>query len=932
LKEVNHHNTPHALEETLKTLSIADPELSRSVKQQLTQNLSFISNQNLKLLLEDTFWAMEREVSFGWAIAVGFAQLLGQGSINKIPVYRKLVYEFGKTGPTIGRLMAEHLPPVLIHGNDTLLNQFLLAVNTMNAKGTYTLKTSLQVLTNLLNSEDKAAAEAFLILLYDTFSQALNYNQSLHFSYLIPDAVKKFPTKNRHLFISIFAEVIKADYFLADAFLDGLDKGLDLLSQASLKQFVSIGLKKRFHSRQMAANFLSLNSYLGRDCFHKIQILVPFSQVQQSLNRYLRARTGMSLAVRPVSKLSDSVKDKNEALYACSDGKYLYLPDRIGYFNNKEDNFNLYKVLIRLETGLYEFSTFDFDLERFCSQNKLALNNTETDLSMLSDLEKFLVSFSVQQLAYDLFNIFEHGRLRVLMARKYPGLIQKVTPLLTAELNRIPAQIGTENGVCLLLALYAKIGAGVFIPCIQKFLTGTENRIVNDLAEKFEIEISKAPTVETSAGLVFFAYPVVTDFFQNQCRIKDLSTNTCYQPLKVPFNRLIRPDLYRKTFQHIDNLADKLKSKLKMFGLNIFKSEIRKRMIQKGGRLSPDDFNELLQLAQTEPTQSQQIPVFRDFSDTDLKKIIGQYADDSDIETDGSVFWYREWNCHLNDYINDHVRVTDRYIPEQDGRFYEMTLQNYPGLVSRIKYAFELLKPQGLKILRPWSEGDDFDYRAMLDFAIDRKAGWLPSDKLYIKRLKQVRDVAVLLLVDLSRSTRNDVPGSTQSVLDVEKEAIVLFCEALEVLGDDLAIAGFSGTGRLGVDYFRIRDFGEPIKAPVKNRINAMAPQRSTRMGAAIRHAASQLENVPAIVRLMILLGDGFPNDLDYKQEYAIRDTRKAVSETLAKKIAFRAITVNITGDPRLDDLYGAVHHSIISDVRELPDKLLRVYSALTRY
>lgn len=103
-------------------------------------------------------------------------------------------------------------------------------------------------------------------------------------------------------------------------------------------------------------------------------------------------------------------------------------------------------------------------------------------------------------------------------------------------------------------------------------------------------------------------------------------------------------------------------------------------------------------------------------------------------------------------------------------------------------------------------------------------------------------------------------------------------------------------------------------------------------MGAAIRHAASQLENVPAIVRLMILLGDGFPNDLDYKQEYAIRDTRKAVSETLAKKIAFRAITVNITGDPRLDDLYGAVHHSIISDVRELPDKLLRVYSALTRY
>jgi nitric oxide reductase activation protein len=243
-----------------------------------------------------------------------------------------------------------------------------------------------------------------------------------------------------------------------------------------------------------------------------------------------------------------------------------------------------------------------------------------------------------------------------------------------------------------------------------------------------------------------------------------------------------------------------------------------------------------------------------------------------------------------------------------------------------------LLKPERLQILKPWVEGDDFDYRAMLDFAIDKKAGWLPSDRLYIKRLKQQRDVAVLLLVDLSKSTSNLVFESTQTVLDVEKEAIILFCEALEVLGDKSAIAGFSGTGRLGVDYYRIKDFTESLNQKVKWRINAMAPQRSTRMGAAIRHAAKELGKVEAMVRILILLGDGFPNDLDYKQGYAIEDTRKAASETLAENISFRAITVNIADDHRLDDLYGNVHHSVISDVRELPDKLLRIYSALTKY
>jgi nitric oxide reductase NorD protein len=188
------------------------------------------------------------------------------------------------------------------------------------------------------------------------------------------------------------------------------------------------------------------------------------------------------------------------------------------------------------------------------------------------------------------------------------------------------------------------------------------------------------------------------------------------------------------------------------------------------------------------------------------------------------------------------------------------------------------------------------------------------------------------LLVDLSRSTANAVAGGHATVLDVAKEALVIFCEALQVVGDNYAIAGFSGTGRHAVDFYGIKTFQEPLSDRVRARISVLSPQRSTRMGAAIRHATALLGKAESRVRLIIVVSDGFPNDLGYKADYAIADTRRAVQEARARNYHLKAITVNIGSDPRLDDLYGRVHHHVIGDVRELPTKLLRLYGTLTRF
>jgi nitric oxide reductase activation protein len=295
------------------------------------------------------------------------------------------------------------------------------------------------------------------------------------------------------------------------------------------------------------------------------------------------------------------------------------------------------------------------------------------------------------------------------------------------------------------------------------------------------------------------------------------------------------------------------------------------------------------------------------------------------------VFWYREWSAVTKDYLERHVRLVARTPPGSGEDMFDGVLKDHSGMVLTIRRAFELLRPRGLTLLRRWPDGDDIDLPALLAAVTERRAGHTPSDRLYIKRAKQVRDVAVLLLVDLSGSTKNIVPGTDTSVLTVEKEAIVLFCEALRVVGDDFAVAGFSGRGRLQVDYFRYKNFDEPVNRKVRRRISGMAPQRSTRTGAALRHGVHVLSQNPSKTRLLLLLSDGYPNDTGYKRDAAIADVQKAVTEAKSRGIHIRPITVNLTAEKNLDNLYGSLHHNVISDIRQLPDTLWRIYCTLTR-
>jgi hypothetical protein len=924
--------------DTLKQLNLADPELYQAVKTSLDHKAVSVSKEDVAILVEETLWALSMEISFGQSVAKGYADLIGEASSENYYRYRELIRRFGHKGPTLGRIMAEHLVPVLKHGDSKLLKRFLKTLMIMESKGTYTLKDPFDELSNLLNEKDFDSACAYIDLLGDTFSEEMSYVQCQNIAYNIPRAIRSFSVSSRAWQIKQLHRVIKADHRLFDPFLLGMKKGLYLLSQDALDDFVFLTLNKLNQRFKLAAKFLSLESKLGIDTYSDMQVTVPLSEVRQQLNNYLQARTSLSISVKSLSNLPGTMcKAHGQETFVCSDGKFIYLPDEISKFFTKDENKKLYKCLTRLEAGLYEFGTFDFDLEkatekclRFVGINDQScepdsiLNNEH-----ISDLKRFFLLFPVPELADDLFTTFEHGRMRFLLNRQYPGLIRQTLPVLQQEALDMIKQKEHWDAVFL---LYLKIALNV---TLHKYVDVDKNTaaFIKQMEKQFKTAMAADHSVETCAEMVNIAYPCVDMLLKASEVPEDLEE--IYNPIPTPFGWRVRPDLFFMSHLNFEQMAAKLNSQLANKGYKVYKSDIRRKLIANEGIISHEDIKSIL--LNNQNTKNKDVPkreISIDLSWLDLSQLLNSRALTPLISDDdnGPVFWYKEWDCNLHDYLSTHVRVLDKSMPEFSDDFYISTLKQHQGLVQNIRYAFELLRPEGLIRLRQWVEGDEFDYRALLDFSIDKKAGKIPSDRLYIKHIKQTRDVAVLLLVDLSRSTSNTVYNSKVTILSVEKEAIVLFCEALQVVGDAFAIAGFSSTGPLGVDYLRIKDFEENLDDRVKQRINAMAPQRNTRMGAAIRHATCQLEKISSKVRLLIILSDGFPNDIDYKHRYAIEDTRKAIFEARSKNIFTHAITVHFAGDPKLDDLYGNVHHNVISDVRELPDKLLRIYGTLTRH
>jgi len=840
-------------------------------------------------LVDSLIQALAIDDRYGLAMVHGATALLNAGGGRRLAVFCQWAGDAGRLGPGCGLETAQCLSAILNYGDIALAERFRHIYGELNARGTYTFKSVFDALTRLLEQGDGPAATAYLELVQATFAHTLSYNQTHQFIRLLPQAVRGLAPLRRTWQMLALRRLIQTDHRLAEPFLEGMEKGIALLPQPALNAFIDQGL--RFEAKR-ARTFFSLTSYTGRTAYDRLQTTVGLQQMRAALARYLKTRCPLIAGVRPVSELPPSAS-LPAAIRVCTDGRWIYLPETIDWFATRAQNQQVYKLLARLEAGIVELGAYGFDLEKAVDRYALDLPDAiDAPADDKTDLERFYRCFLQPDLARDLFVIFEHGRQRQCLSRRYPGMMRRAHAMLVQHLPS-PAERSVLDHVYAAVVLQ--------LPCNQ-------NTLVERVAGLYANAIGPDSPVEACAAAVCGAY----DWFEPNC-----------PSLRPPFGRGLWPRLYQARHRERETRLRRLHRALARQKIAVYLSDLR-RQTQTGATLTTEDIRRLTVARQGRPMAISQSQI-----DSLLRQDQTQ-PPQSPSDAD-HVFWYREWDCRLNDYLNDHVRVRHRHAPAGSDQFYQHTLLRHAGLVRHIRRAFGLLKPRDMTILRQWSEGDQFDYRALLDFALDRRAGIMPSDRLYIKRVKQIRDVAVLLLLDMSRSTGNWVQGRMDAtVLDVAREAVVLFCQALDVVGDRFAVAGYSGAGRLGVDYFCLKDFDEPMQSSVCLRIGGISPQRNTRMGAAIRHATAMLNRVAARTRLLIMIGDGFPNDADYKRQYAVSDTCRAIREARARNVYVHAITVNLPGHPQLDALYGPARHSVISDVRQLPGKLLAIYRGLT--
>ena len=292
---------------------------------------------------------------------------------------------------------------------------------------------------------------------------------------------------------------------------------------------------------------------------------------------------------------------------------------------------------------------------------------------------------------------------------------------------------------------------------------------------------------------------------------------------------------------------------------------------------------------------------------------------------------YHEWDYKNQSYRPDWVSVYEGLHPQGNAADIDRLLEKHAGLAKRLKKMLELLKPQDKVRIRYQEEGSELDLDVAIRSLIDYKSGAQPDPRINMSHRNDGRSIAVMLLLDLSESLNEKATGSEQTILELSQEAVSLLGWAVEKLGDPFAIAGFHSNTRHDVRYQHIKGYSERWDDEVKGRLAAMEASYSTRMGAAMRHAAHYLEKQQADKKLMLILTDGQPSDIDTKDgELLIADARQAVKELDRQGIYSYCINLDPKADEYVADIFGR-QYTIVDNVAQLPVKLPELFISLTK-
>jgi hypothetical protein len=631
------------------------------------------------------------------------------------------------------------------------------------------------------------------------------------------------------------------------------------------------------------------------------------------LHLYVEALTGREVDVAPLAAVPDEAR--------IDDGRTIHLPSLVNEFGDEDLDFRLYKVLAAHAAGQIEFGTYDRGGMLRVAHSAIAARYSEENVEALDAFSlademvqlrkdedgpketkevgevgyrEVLKLFPMPQLARRVFGTLENGRIDRRLRRTYRGL--------SRDLDLIREHL-SGNRPRIMELPYS------LVPYELLFQITMLGGALDDARAAYTQVVSELETVVSD--YLVREPATVADTLMATSRVYDL------------FQTVIPVD---DSVQQIDAPEDQTESDDESAG---------ERMQQRQAERMPErrDARELFN-AWNDPSM-----------EGEPDEIMGAEAwsegeTPEHVLTEGEVaFNYDEWDRELTDHRLGWCRVVEKKVKHGDRNFVEHTKERHKGVISSIRHQFQLMKPENLIRVANEVDGEEFDLNAVIDYVIDRRADGQQSERIYTKRLRRRRDVAVSFLLDQSSSTARTIgrhplqpytrPG--RRIIEIEKEGLVLMSEALEAVGDVYSINGFTSEGRRNVKFYVVKDFDEKYNDEVKRRIGGITYQNNTRLGAAIRHATARLGKQDARTRLLIVLSDGRPYDHDYGDaRYAREDTREALRQAKNEGITPFCITIDRESEAELRDLYGEIGYTIIDDVLSLPERLPGIYRRLT--
>ena len=715
--------------------------------------------------------------------------------------------------------------------------------------------------------------------------------------------------------ISLTKEIAEIDGEAALACFRSSGRALQTVSVEQFETWARRGLSAVKPDARARRSYFSLETRGSYDALHTGTQGLPLDSVQHLLRLYVEALTGREVDIAPLAAVPDESR--------IGDGRTIHLPSLVNEFGEDELDFRLYKVLAAHAAGQIEFGTYlhgdilvpayEAIAEKYDPENVNALDafslpdemvdpvNVEKlgrQLPAAEDIgyQRVLRLFPMPQLARRVFGTLENGRIDRRLRHQYRGLRRDLN-LIREHLSRSRPRIQELPMTLVPFELLFQI---TLLGGARDDSRQFYGQVVSEL-EVIVADYISSP--ESTVADTLMATQRVYDLFQTR-----IPTDDSVQQIEVPQ----------------DQVEDDEQS-----------NEMAERLKQRQAQQMPQrkDARELFN-AWNDPS-----------AEGDPDDLVGAEAwseseTPEQVLTEGEVAYnYDEWDRELTDHRLGWCRVVEKRVKHGDAGFVDQTKERHKGVISSIRHQFQLMKPENLTRVANEVDGEEFDLNAVIDYVIDRRADGQQSERIYTKRLRRRRDVAVSFLLDQSSSTARTIgrhplqpytrPG--RRIIEIEKEGLVLMSEALEAVGDVYSINGFTSEGRRNVKFYVVKDFDEKYSDEVKKRIGGINYQNNTRLGAAIRHATAKLAKQDARTRLLIVLSDGRPYDHDYGDaRYAREDTREALRQAKSEGITPFCITIDRESEAELKDLYGEIGYTIIDDVLTLPERLPGIYRRLT--